>query len=375
MAHSPESVLASQGKFFLPHKAQNTPLARTFYALHLDSSLVGKYLRKYAQQRGVIRVEGKVEKVNQHNNGAIASLILQQGNEVAGDFFIDCSGFKGVLIEETLNSGYQSWSKYLPCNKAVTVQTKNVGDIPPYTLSKAQSAGWQWKIPLQHRTGNGYVYCDKYISDEQATQTLLDNIEGEILTAPRVIPFTTGIRNKPWMQNCLSLGLAQGFIEPLESTAIHLVSKTIAHFIRMFPTKDVNQTLIDQFNSSVHADYEEIRDFLVLHYCQTSREDTEFWRWCKGMEIPDTLANKLKFFKASGGLMIKNEELFQPTSWYAVLNGLGVMPDSYNPTLDNWDTEILQNILTKGRQGLVDIAKQQPNHDDFIHNYCKAKRL
>ena len=374
MAHSPESVLSDQGKFFLPHEAQNTPLARAFYALHLDSALAGKYLRKFAEKIGVIRTEGMVKQVKQHDNGDIASVILKSGQEISADFFIDCSGFKGLLIEETLKTGYESWAHYLPCNKAVTVQTKNVGDTLPYTISKAQPAGWMWKIPLQHRTGNGYVYCDKYVSDEQAKQTLLDNIDGEPLMAPRTIPFTTGMRNKSWVNNCLSLGLAQGFIEPLESTAIHLVSKTIAFFIRMFPTKDRNQTVIDEYNHVVRADYEEIRDFLVLHYCKTSRNDSEFWRWCQEMDIPATLQRKLDYFQAFGGLTIRDEELFQSTSWYAVLDGLGVKPDNYNPTLDIWESEKLKKILAEGKQGLINITKQQPSHDEFIEKYCKAAK-
>lgn len=376
MAHSPESVLAEQGKFFLPHKAQNTPLSRAFYALHLDASLAGKYLRKYAEKLGVKRTEGLVEHVALADNGNIKSLMLKSGEEISADFFIDCSGFHGQLIEKTLKAGYESWQHFLPCNKAVTVQTKNTDDtITPYTRSTAKEAGWLWNIPLQHRTGNGYVYCDKYITDEQATATLLASVQGELLTQPRVIPFTTGIRKKAWIKNCLSLGLAQGFIEPLESTAIHLVSKSIAHFIKMFPTKSCNQALIDQFNRNVRADYEEIRDFLVLHYCQTSRDDSEFWRWCKHMDIPTTLQDKLTFFKASGGLTIKDEELFRPTSWYAVLEGLGVRPDNYNPTLDTWNSEKLMDILSKGKAGLENIASQQPSHHTFIHEYCKAKPI
>ena len=235
------------------------------------------------------------------------------------------------------------------------------------------AAGWLWNIPLQHRTGNGYVYCDKYITDEEAKKTLLASVQGEVLTEVKVIPFTTGIRKKLWIKNCLSLGLAQGFIEPLESTAIHLVSKSIAHFIRMFPTKDCNHALIDQFNQNVRSDYEEIRDFLVLHYCKTSRTDSEFWRWCKTMEIPKSLEQKLFYFKASGGLNLKDEELFRPTSWYAVLEGLGVRPDNYNPTLDTWNSDKLKAILAEGQKGLIKITQQQPSHDEFINEYCKAK--
>mgnify|MGYP000021996874 FL=1 len=375
MAHSPEAVLSEQGKFFLPFKAQNTPLARAFYALHLDSGLAGKYLRTFAENIGVKRTEGLVEKVQQHDDGSIASVTLKSGDTIAGDFFIDCSGFRGLLIEQTLQTGYDDWSEFLPCNKAVTVQTKNVGPTTPYTISTAREAGWTWRIPLQHRTGNGYVFCDKYVSDEQATQTLLDAIEGEPLMTPRIIPFKTGIRKKSWNKNCLSLGLAQGFLEPLESTAIHLVSKTIAYFVRMFPTKQCDPVLIDEYNRRVRADYEEIRDFLVLHYCTTERDDSEFWRWCKNMDIPESLQKKLDFFKASGGLIPGTEELFQPTSWYAVFTGMGVEPNSYNPTVDTWDYQKLKGIMEQGKQGLIDITKQQPSHDEFLQQYCPAPKI
>ena len=375
MAHSPESVLAEQGKFFYPHKAKNTPLSRAYYALHLDSSLAGKYLRRFAESIGVKRTEGLVEEVNLHANGNIKDLRLKSGNQIPADFFIDCSGFHGLLIEKALKAGYESWSHYLPCNKAVTVQTKNIGSTDPFTTSTAKEAGWMWHIPLQHRTGNGYVYCDKYITDEQAKETLLASVKGEVLTEPKTIPFTTGIRKKSWVKNCLSLGLAQGFIEPLESTAIHLVSKSIAHFIQLFPNKNCNPALIDQLNQNVRDDYEEIRDFLVLHYCKTSRTDSDFWLWCKNMELPETLEQKLKLFKASGALNIKDEELFRPTSWYSVLEGLGVQPDNYNPTLNVWDSGKLKNILAQGSQGLKDIAQQQPSHDQFINEYCKAKQI
>lgn len=375
MAHSPESVLSEKGKFFLPFQAQNTPLERAFYALHLDSALAGKYLRNYAEKLGVVRTEGIIDTVEQMNDGSIKSVTMKSGDIISGDFFIDCTGFKGVLIEQTLKTGYESWEEFLPCNRAVTVQTKNVGATNPYTISAAKEAGWMWKIPLQHRTGNGYVFCDKYITDEEATKTLLDNVEGETIMEPRIIPFKTGIRKQSWVKNCLSLGLAQGFIEPLESTAIHLVSKTIAYFVRMFPTMNTDQTIIDEYNRRVRVDYEEIRDFLVLHYCETARDDSEFWQWCQNMKIPQSLKKKIDFFRATGTLIPGAEELFQPTSWYAVFNGMGVEPDRYTPTLDNWDYTKLKNIMDKGKQGLLDVAEKQPSHDDFLKQYCPAPKM
>ncbi|WP_286233730.1 tryptophan halogenase family protein [Thalassotalea sediminis] len=373
MAHSPEYVLSERNKFFLPFEARNTPLERIFYALHLDSTLAGKYLRKFAENLGVKRTEGLIKSVAQNEEGYIESVTLDDNSQISGDFFIDCSGFKGLLIEQTLNAGYDDWSHYLPCNRAVTVQTEKTGETKPYTVSTAKEAGWTWRIPLQHRTGNGYVFCSKYISDEEATKTLLDSVEGKPLTEPRIIPFTTGLRKKAWYKNCLALGLAQGFLEPLESTAIHLVTRTLAFFIRMFPDKSCHQQLQDEFNRRVRVDYEEIRDFLVLHYCTTKREDTEFWRWCQQMKIPTSLERKIDFYKVSGGLIPGTEELFQPTSWYAILMGMQVMPERYNPALDTLDANKLSSILSQGKQGLIQIAESQPSHDEFLEKYCRAK--
>lgn len=374
MAHSPEAMLSEQGRFFLPFNAMHTPLANAQYALHLDSALVGKYLRKFAENLGVTRIEGKVERVETTASGDIDRVILVSGQALQGDFFIDCSGFKGLLIEQTLQSGYADWSEYLPCNRAVTVQTENVGAPPPYTVATARDAGWTWRIPLQHRTGNGYVFCDKFCTDQQAIDTLLSSVQGPILSEPRVIPFVTGIRKKVWNRNCLALGLAQGFLEPLESTAIHLVSKTLALFVRMFPDNKRDQIQIDEFNRRVLADYQEIRDFLVLHYCTTQRSDTPFWRHCATMSIPKTLQQKIDFFSVAGGLIPGVEELFQPTSWYAVFTGMGVVPQRYNPTVDALDYTKLQLSLQRGQQAIMQVVQQQPTHAAFLQQYCPAPK-
>lgn len=375
MAHSPETQLANNNKFFLPFEAMNTPLAHTKYALHLDATLVGKYLKNFATNIGVKQTIGHVKDITLDNTGNIQHIVLSDERVISGDFFIDCTGFKGLLIEEALSAGYDDWSHYLPCNRAVAVQTENVGETTPYTNAKAQDGGWTWRIPLQHRTGNGYVFCSKYVTDEQAIETLLNHVQGEVLTEPRVIPFTTGIRRKSWHKNCLALGLAQGFLEPLESTAIHLVSKTLALFVRMFPDRQCSATLRDEFNLRVRADYEEIRDFLVLHYCTTEREDTPFWRWCKNMDIPETLARKVAFYRASGSLIPGVEELFQPTSWYAVLTGMQVMPEYYNSTTDALDYQRLQASLDSGHQAISHHVQKQPSHNEFLAKFCPAPKL
>ncbi len=374
MAHSPESILSDHGKFYLPFKAMKTSLAGAQYALHLDSILVGQFLRKFSENIGVNRIEGHVNQVIQDDKGYINKVILKSGDSIEGDFFIDCTGFSGLLIEQTLKTGYEDWSHYLPCNRAVTVQTEKYAEIMPYTISKAQDSGWTWRIPLQHRTGNGYVFCDKYCNDQQAIDTLMMTIDGSPTMSPKVIPFTTGMRRKAWNKNCLALGLAQGFVEPLESTAIHLVSKTLAFFVRMFPDKQCDEKLINEFNRRVRIDYEEIRDFLILHYCTTEREDSEFWRWCKNMSIPDSLQNRIDFFKVAGGLIPEAEALFQSTSWYAIFTGMGVLPKKYNSTIDALDYQKLAMTLSKGKQSIVNCVQQQPSHEDFIRQYCQADR-
>lgn len=375
MAYSPEAVLSEKNRFFVPHQAMNTPLAGARFALHLDAVLAGQYLRKFSENIGVKRTVGHVESISKTIDGHISSVTLKSGETISGDFFIDCTGFKGLLIGNALNTEYQDWSEHLPCNRAVAVQTKLTGDTKPYTVSRGQKAGWSWHIPLQHRTGNGYVYCDKYITDEEAIQTLLDNVDGEPLTEPRVIPFVTGVRDKVWNKNCLSLGLAQGFLEPLESTAIHLVSKSLALFVRMFPTKKPNAVLQNEFNRRIIGDYQEIRDFLVLHYCTTKRDDSAFWRDWQQKQIPASLSERIAFFKQSGSLIPGIEELFQPTSWYAVFDGMGVIPNGYNPTLDALNSETLAKSLMAGRNALEKCAEAQPNHDEFLQQYCPADEV
>ncbi|HEY7885323.1 MAG TPA: tryptophan halogenase family protein [Cellvibrionaceae bacterium] len=372
MAHAPEAVLASQQRFFLPFKAANTPLATARYALHLDATLVARYLAEFCRTLGVIHTRAHVAKVLQHANGFIKSLKLRDGGEIAGDFFIDCTGFAGLLIEQTLQAGYHDWSDFLPCNRAVTVQSERAITTTPYTVAKAREAGWTWRIPLQHRTGNGYVFCSRYVSDDVATATLLNAIDTPALNTPRVIEFTTGIRQQPWLKNCLALGLAQGFLEPLESTAIHLVSKTLAQFVRSFPALDCDPLLVSEFNRRVLADYTEIRDFLVMHYCTTARTDTPFWRDCNAMKLPDSLQHKLNIFHQTGAVIAGVEDFFGAASWQMVLTGMERIPAHYNPTLDALNADQLRQSLAAGKQALARIAEAQPLHDDFIREYCAA---
>ncbi|WP_232305593.1 tryptophan halogenase family protein [Gilvimarinus polysaccharolyticus] len=375
LAHSPEAQLAKHGKFYLPFNAAKTPLANARYALHLDATLVGRYLADYAQSLGVKRREGHVQNAVLDERGFIASLQCDDGASVSADFFIDCSGFTGLLIEQTLQAGYDDWSNWLPCDRAVTVQSKKPPETTPFTLVTARESGWTWRIPLQSRTGNGYVYSSQFSSDQQACNTLLNGLDTEAINEPRVIPFSAGIRRKVWYKNCLALGLAQGFLEPLESTAIHLVSKSLAHFIRLYPKADCATVLQDEFNRRIKADYEEIRDFLVVHYCTSERTDTEFWQYCRALTLPESLQEKLTLFRQQGGLFAGVEDFFQPSSWQMVLTGMGQLPDDYNRTVDALDYEALKRSLASGVNAIDKVVAAQPNHDDFLRQYCQAPRL
>jgi tryptophan halogenase len=368
-------IMAQHGRFFPPRSALQTPLADAAYALHLDANLVAKYLRRYAEERGVIRTEGKVVQVLQKENQFVEKVILSSGIEIGGDFFVDCTGFRALLIEKTMGVGYHDWSHYLPCNRAVAVQTKNTGDTVPFTCATARDAGWTWRIPLQHRTGNGYVYSSQFCSDEEATATLLSVIDGEPLSEPRVIPFLTGVREQIWFKNCLSVGLASGFIEPLESTAIHLVMRGVNMFLRFFPDQACDQALANEYNRRMLFEYEEIRDFIVLHYCLTEREDTAFWQHCKSMEIPDSLQKIISLFKSQGDLPKGIDVLFHDVSWWSVCEGMGLRPAKYNSLVDNLDYETTQLQFKNFTEKLEMFIKQLPTHDEFIRDNCSAFTL
>lgn len=369
---APCSVMAKGKRFFLPQEAQKTPIGGASYAMHVDASLVAKYLRRYAEERGVKRTEGFVNEVRQKEDGGIDSLVLKSGEEIHGDFFIDCTGFYSLLIEKTLGSKYEDWLNYLPCDKAVAVQTENTGEAIPYTISTARDSGWSWRIPLQHRTGNGYVYSSKFCSDEEATESLLGFVDGKLLTDPVVIPFRAGVRESIWRKNCLSIGLSSGFIEPLEATAIHMVVRGIDLLLRFFPDQECEPVLIDEYNRRMRMDYEEVRDFIVLHYCLTQREDTPFWRHCKNMDIPPSLAERIELFKGHGTLREGIDELFRSPSWQSVFEGMGVRPEKYCPRIDNLDYKLIEDTLQEAKTAISGMVETLPSHDTFLRQKYRA---
>ncbi len=367
---SPCNVMAKHGRFFPPEQAQKTPIGDAEYALHIDAKLAADYLCKHAERRGVTRTDGKVNEVVCDERGFVQKLTLYDGREIQGDFFIDCTGFRALLIEKTLGVGYHDWSNYLPCDRAIAVPTENLGKIAPYTRATARDAGWTWHIPLQHRTCNGYVYSSKFCSDEEARNTLMSAIDGEMIAEPSVTPFLTGVRTEMWKNNCLSLGAASGFIEPLESTAIHLVARGVDFFLRFFPDRQCMPALINEYNRRMTADYEEIRDFIVLHYCATQREDTPFWRWCKNMKLPPSLHERIELFKSHGVLREGVDDLFQSASWQSVFEGMGVRPQNYCPRIDNLDFNAVQATLAQTVAAIDTVVQKLPTHDEFLREHC-----
>ncbi|MCF7518672.1 tryptophan halogenase family protein [Pseudoalteromonas sp. L21] len=361
-----ELQAAKQGKFgFSPQNPIN-------YAFHMDASRYAAFLRAFSENLGVKRIEGKIERVNKHvDNGFIKSLSLDNNTEIAGDFFIDCTGFKGILIEQALHTGFEDWSHLLPCDSAVAVQTKGTPDPLPYTRSIAHQSGWQWQIPLQNRVGNGLVYCSRYLNDHNATELLLSNLVSDTLTEPKIIKFKTGRRRKGWNKNCLALGLASGFLEPLESTSIHLIMTGIIRFMRLFPFTGVTPQAIDEYNKQLQSELESIRDFIVLHYKVTDRQDSEFWRHCQAMEIPESLAHKIALFKETGRVFLDDGDIFRVDSWVQVMLGQGVKPAQYHHVASLMNNQELSRFMQGIKQQIAHRLAQLPTHKEFINEYCR----
>ncbi len=366
---SPSAVMAQKGRFYPPQQAPNSPVGGANYAVHLDAKLVVRYLRRFAEGKGVIHTKGLVNNVVQKDDGFIDHIILDDGRRVKGDFFIDCTGFKALLIEDTLQAGFEDWSRYLPCDRAIVVKTTTEGTIVPYTTATARKAGWSWRIPLRQSTGHGYVYASRFCSDAEAKSTLLANLDGTRITDPQVIPFVSGKRKQTWKHNCLSIGLASGFIEPLESTAIHLVARGIDFFLRFFPDRDCEPSLIKEYNRRMSMDYEEVRDFIILHYCATQRADTPFWQWCKTMELPVSLQEKIALFAGHGIVQEGVDELFRSSSWQFVFEGMGIHPSKYSPRVDNLEFTEIDNNLQRARSAILNMVKTLPTHDEFLRRF------
>lgn len=363
--YCPELVAAQQNRFaVLPSQGLN-------YAYHLDASAYAQFLRGMAEEHGTKRIEGKIDKVCLDDaTGHIQHLQLASGEQVAGDFFIDCTGFRALLIGEAMHVGYDDWTHWLPCDSAIAVQTELSVEPVPYTRSIAHQHGWQWQIPLQHRMGNGLVYCQRYMDDESAKQLLLSNIPGEPINEPRVIRFRTGQRRQHWHKNCLAIGLSSGFLEPLESTSIHLIQRSILRFMQLFPYAGVDAASIQEFNQQTEHEVLNIRDFIILHYYVTERNDSAFWRYCRNMDIPESLVHRLRLFKESGTVFKVPNELFGENSWTQVMLGQGLMPQSYHPIVDVMDDDELVQFLQQIQARVKRTVSQLPSHETFLKHHC-----
>jgi tryptophan halogenase len=360
---------ASQEKRFahLPNDGLN-------YAYHLDATRYARFLRRYSEHFGVERIEAKIAKVETDPaSGDIAALLLDSGKRIEGDLFIDCTGFRSLLLGQTLGIEYEDWSEWLFNDSAIAVQTESVGPAVPLTRSMAHDWGWQWRIPLQSRVGNGIVFSSRYVDDDTAKATLLGNIEGKVLTEPRVIRFKPGQRKQTWSHNCVAIGLSSGFLEPIESTSIHLIQRAIVRLLQNFPSQGIRQTDVAEFNAQAASEIEFIRDFIILHYKVTERRDTPYWKDAAEMAVPPALQHRIDMFRETGRSFRVLNELFAENSWIQVMLGQGLTPEQHHPSADLMDDAELNGFLEGIRQQVERTVAQLPQHQEYVERYCGAK--
>lgn len=366
------NYLACEQGRFNKINTQN-PLYDMPYAYHFDSALYGQFLRRFAEQQGVTRTEGMIAHIQQDNqSGYITALQLTDGRQISGDLFIDCTGLRGLLIRQTLGVEYEDWSHWLPADSAQAVPSERFETTLPYTRSIAHDCGWQWRIPLTHRNGNGIVYSSRFTSDEQASQTLMNNLDSEALDSPRTIRFNTGRTVQQWCKNVVAIGLSSGFLEPLESTSIHLIQSGIIRLMKMFPNHGISPAMVDMYNAESKDEFETIRDFIILHYHVNERDDSDFWRAMRAMTIPDRLAQKIEAFKETAAIFNEQNDIFRDASWVQVMMGQGLYPADQHGAVNAMDTPTLLSAMQQIYQ-----AKQQPvssllGHDEFIERYTSA---
>jgi tryptophan halogenase len=374
--YSLNETAALANRFDLLGRLGDTPMAGLVYAFHFDASLFARYLRGFSEKRGVKRTEGRVVEVNlRGEDGFIESVTMENGDCFTGDLFIDCSGFRGLLIEQALETGYEDWSQWLPCDRALAVPCASAGPLLPYTQATAHGAGWQWRIPLQHRTGNGHVYSSQYMSDDEAASILLNNLDGEPMAEPRLLKFTTGRRKKFWNRNCVALGLAGGFMEPLESTSIHLIQTGISRLLEYFPRLGFDSVETDEYNRRCIYEFERIRDFLILHYHLNERTDSEFWIDRREMPVPAELHRRMKLFRANGRIHREFDELFTEVAWLQVMLGQGMEPNGYHPLADRVTSDQLNGFLGNIKRIIGEAVNKLPPHSEYIAKNCAARKL
>lgn len=366
-------VAARNAKFQPPDPDPNNVLSTFGYAYQFDAGLYANFLRQFCEARGVTRIEGLIKTASQNEeNGEIESVTLDNGETISGDFFVDCSGFRGLLISQVLETPYRDWTNYLPCNRAVTAGCEAKGPTLPYTKATAKSSGWQWRIPLQHRVGNGYVYSSEFISDEDAETSMLADLEGSLISAPKRLRFTTGQREKAWVKNCVAIGLSGGFLEPLESTGIYLIQEAITNFIELFPTDQSYDVDRNEYNRIMDIEFERVRDFLLLHYVATTRDDSPFWRYLTSMDLPDSLNYKMALFKSSGRVIKYNLGAFKDPSWLAVYYGQNIIPKHADPLSFHMPDDVLPGQLMSAAKTISNAVATMQSHDEFIDQHCRV---
>ncbi|MBR0552792.1 tryptophan halogenase family protein [Stakelama marina] len=374
-AYSLTEAAAYRNRFDRPASDKRSVFSTFSYAYHFDATLYARFLRDLAEKRGVTRIEGKIETVDRDaESGNVAALTLTDGRRISGDLFLDCTGFRGVLIGDALGVDHLDWSRWLPCNRAIAVQSARLDPLAPYTRATADRAGWRWRIPLQHRTGNGHVYCSDFTNDGDAEDALIAGLDTPATGLPRRLRFTTGRRRAAWHGNVIALGLSAGFLEPLESTSLHLIQTGITKLLSWFPDRNFDDKVRAEYNRQVAREFDSVRDFLVLHYRATERDDTPFWRHCRTIEMPDTLAAKVEMFRANGRLVSNPGDLFRDDSWLAVLLGQGIEPQSHDPLVAGVGVDDARKVLVGMRRIIAETAEAMPLHADFIASRCPSDR-
>ena len=369
------TIILAGDRFAHIQREPDNPLPPVPYAFHFDASLYARFLRGFAEKRGVVRQEGRIVAVNRHPaSGDLASVTLANGTQVDGELFIDCSGFRGLLIEQELEAGFEDWSHWLPCDRATAVPCASITPVTPYTRAIAHKAGWQWRIPLQHRIGNGHVYCSRHISEDEATAILLANLDGEQMAEPRTLRFTTGRRRKAWVRNVVAIGLSSGFIEPLESTSIHLIQTAVNRLLELLPRGEISEFARESYNARAAFEMERLRDFIVLHYHANGRVGEAFWDELRTMEIPESLHQRVELFRETGGVFPSLDELFDLRGWVQVMIGQGIIPQRWHPLADTLEESRLRHFLEMTEQAYVQEASRLPDHGAYVSRFAPMPR-
>lgn len=366
---------AKHNKFAKLNQIPNTNLPGITYAYHFDAGLYAKHLRLISEKMGVKRIEGTIDSIQQvKDNGFIHSLHLENGQSITGDLFIDCTGLSALLIEKTLSVGFEDYSHWLPCDRAMAVPSERTEPVIPYTKAIAHENGWQWRIPLQHRTGNGLVYSSKHLTDEKAKNLLLQSLDATPLEEPRIIAFKTGRRRKQWHRNVVAIGLSSGFFEPLESTNIHLIQSAATRLLKCFPHQGINEVEVKEFNRQAKVESEQMRDFIILHYKLTQRDDSEFWRECQRMEVPASLTRKMELFAQTGKVFREQDELFTEIAWQQVMIGQGLLPKDYHPLVDSLSQQQLDDLMANLKTIIDKTIEKMPSHNDLLTQLYRYKK-